>query len=109
MGSNAKEVQQAQKERAEQELADRIATLSGRGLGDDALQKDRIVRSLKADIKSYKKRLATIEEQGETWRKAAEKKAARLAEPRQKKRKKKVAEPAPTPGGKKKKKNKVKK
>jgi len=103
MGSNSNDVQLAQKERAEHELEARLATLTERGRSPEQAKKDRMVRHLRADIKSFRKRITTIKTQAETLISATAKKAARLAEP--KKKKAKQAAPPPAATGKKKKKS----
>lgn len=107
MGSNDKEVQQAQKERAEQELALRLETLAQRGVAAEKVEKDKTVRHLRADLKAFNRRLATIDEQKALLEKVAKAKAAKAAAPKKKKKKKKVDE-KPAGGGKKKKKAKKK-
>ncbi len=107
MGSNSKDVQQAQKERAEKELSLRLEILAQRGLTTEKVEKDKVVRHLRADLKTFDRRLTTIDEQTALLEKVAKEKAAKAAKP--KKKKKKAKEEAKPGGGKKKKKKKPKK
>jgi hypothetical protein len=112
MGSNSKEVQTAQLERTEQELAARLATLAERGVEAAKTGKDNVVRHLKADIAQFKRRLATIDKLTALRKELAEKKAAKAAAPRRAKKKKgsakaEKAAAAQPAGGKKAKKKKA--
>lgn len=102
MGSNDKEVQQGQKERAAQELALRLETLTARGVATAKVEKDRVVRRIRADLRAFNRRLTAIDEQKVLLEKVAAEKAAKAATPKQKKKKEKVEE-KPAESGKKKK------
>lgn len=111
MGSNSKDVQIAQKELAEQELATRLATLAERGVTEAKIEKDSVVRHLKSNLVSLKKRLNTIDELAKRKAKQDKHKADKAATPKVKKKgKNKLAAEAQQQqqGGKKKNKKKKK-
>jgi hypothetical protein len=108
MGSNDRDVQLAQRDRTNAELAARIAKLTAKGIDEKAMNKDSIVRHLRADLRALNGRLATIDALAEKKKKLAERKAAKLAAPKKKKGKKAEAA-APEPKGKGKGKGKKKK
>jgi hypothetical protein len=94
MGSNDREVQLAQQERTEKALAERIAKLTAGSVAEKAIAKDTVVRHLRADIASLKRRLRAIDAIELRAKTVAELKAAKAAQPKQKKKKDK-AEAAP--------------
>jgi len=109
MGSNSRDVQTAQKERAEQELAARKATLSERGVSEEKIAIDGVVRRLESNVKQITGRLRTIDGLEERKKLVAKQKAARAAAQKKAKaagKKKKAAEPEPKKGKKAKKKKK---
>ncbi len=109
MGSNDRDVQLAQVETAERELAMRLATLTERGMTTPSTDRDRAVRHLRADIVSLKKRVTTIDDIEKRRQVQAKRKAAKAAEAlKPKKKKKKVEEVKGKAKGKKKPKAKAK-
>jgi len=60
MGLKRKQIVMRQKDAFEQELKDRLSFLSKKGIKAPKVDRDPIVKRLKADIKASKKRLAKI-------------------------------------------------
>lgn len=69
--------------------------LESRKLDAKAIQRDPVYRSLKAKVSQFKKRIAAIELVGKVSADTAQRKAERLAQPKQPKEKKKAAPPPP--------------
>jgi len=104
MGSKSREVRKSQVEMTEKQLETRLAILAERGAEGKTLDRDKIVRHLRADLVKAKKRIVAIDTKEELVKTLGEKKAAKAAAPRLTalaKRKKKVA-PEDAKGGKKK-------
>jgi len=74
-----------QKAYSEQELQDRLAYLSGKGIASPKSDRDPIVRKLKADIKAANKRLRMIAENEKRTEEATAIKAEKAAAPKKEK------------------------
>lgn len=90
MGFMRKQMLAMQKASYEKTLQERLAILAKKGVGSPKVEKDTIVRKLKADIKAVNRRLATIAANEKTTEENAKRIAARAAAPR------KDQEPAPS-------------
>lgn len=110
MGSNQKQTQTERKAYFERQLRDRLSFLSEKGIESPKINKDTIVKKLRANIVAINARLKTIsghEEKTEALAKTkAEKEAAPPKEPETRKEKK--AKEAPVEGKEKKKKKEQK-
>ncbi len=82
MGLKRKPMIMRQKAYSEQELQDRLSSLSGRGIASPKSDRDPIVRKLKADIKAATKRLRMIAENEKRTEEMAKIKAERAAAPK---------------------------
>jgi hypothetical protein len=108
MGSNQKETQSIQKACFEQKLEKRLTLLSGKGIESPDINKDVLVKKLRANIKGINARLKTIadtEKKTEELAKVKAEKAALPAKEKESSKTKKVEE-APKEGKEKKKKKK---
>jgi hypothetical protein len=61
MGSNQKQVQTGQKESFERKLKDRLAFLSEKGIESNKIDKDMLVKHLRANIRAIDTRLKAID------------------------------------------------
>jgi hypothetical protein len=106
MGSNQKQVQTGQKESFERKLKDRLAFLSEKGVESGKIDKDALVKHLKANIRAMNTRLKAIDALEKKDEELAKMKAERAAAPQEdsKGMKKKKAEEKPVEGKEKKKK-----
>lgn len=97
MGSNQKQVQTGQKESFERKLKDRLAFLSEKGVESDKIDKDALVKHLKANIRAMNTRLKAIDALEKKDEELAKMKAERAAAPPEdsKGMKKKKAEETP--------------
>jgi hypothetical protein len=110
MGSNRKQVQMERKAYFERRLKDRLSFLSEKGIESPQLDKDTIVKNLRANIEAINARLKTIARYEEKTEELAKTKAAKAAPPPRDPeigKEKKVKE-TPPEEGKEKKKKKVK-
>lgn len=106
MGSKEKSTQQDLKAQAEKQLAERLAYLKDQELETGRINKDTIVKNLRAKVRAIGGRLKTIDGHQNRTEELARIKADKLAAPK-KESKKKEPEPPPVKGeGKKKKKEK---
>ncbi|MBN2254257.1 MAG: hypothetical protein JW736_00975 [Deltaproteobacteria bacterium] len=106
MGSKEKSIQQDQKAQLEKQLAERLAYLKEQELEPAQINKDTIVKNLRAKVRAIGGRLRTIDGHTKRTEELAQLKAEKLAAPK-KESKKKQPEPPPAKGeGKKKKKEK---
>jgi|GEM_PF-782808 len=107
MGSNVKQVRQAQRETFLRKLAQRKAALAEQGVTPDKIKKDRMVKHLLSDIQRTALAIASIEKRAKTIEQAQQQKQERAAQaaaaPKGKKGK---AEAPPVKEGKKEKKEK---
>ncbi len=94
MASKSKVTRIIQKELLEKKLAERVALLTGRGKDSSAIDKDGVVRMLKAKIRKNKARLTAIAAMTQKIEEKTKSKAAKLAAPRMEKIKEKTAEEA---------------
>jgi hypothetical protein len=107
MGSKEKSIQQAQKTQFEKQLAERLAYLKGQEWKPAQINKDTIVKNLRAKIRAIGERLRTIDKHAKKTEELARLKEEKLAAPKESKKKEKEPAPAPAKGeGKKKKKEK---
>lgn len=90
MGFMRKQMLAMQKASYEKTLQERLAILAKKGIPAPKVDKDTIVKKLKADIKAVNRRLATIAENDKKTEDNAKRIAARTAAPR------KGQEPAPS-------------
>jgi len=92
MGSNQRQVQTGQKESFERKLKDRLAFLSEKGIESDKIDKNPLVKNLRANIRSMNARLkatdANEKKNEELAKMKAEKAAANQEDPEGIKRKK---------------------
>lgn len=109
MGSESREVRDAQKARVEKALEARLGALAARGLEKKTIDKDPTVRELRADLKQARKRIAAIDAREAQARELAEHKAQKAAEAKEPKKKGKKEEAAAEPAESKKKKKKAEK
>jgi hypothetical protein len=122
MGSKLRQTQDAQKAAFEQKLKERLAFLGARGIEGRTLDKDVIVRNLRASINAIRKRLAAIDATEKKTADLARAKAEKAAAPKKeaatkeekaaeapKEKKEKKAKAAPAEGGEKKEKKKKEK
>jgi len=97
MGSNQKQVQTGQKESFERQLKDRLAALSEKGTESHKIDKDTLVKNLRANIRAINTRLKAIDANEkkceELAKMKAEKAAAAQEDPEGIKKKKMKEEP----------------
>jgi len=79
MESRKKQIQLRQKAQFEQELADRLAFLAGKGAEPTKTDKDPIVRKIQADIKAVNNRLRLLAENDKLTEARAKAKADKAA------------------------------
>jgi len=91
MTSKSEETRANQKEYWEKKLAERIALLTEEGAETPAVNKDTIVKMLKAKIRRSRARLRSIAEMAKKVDEKAARKAEKLAAPKPEKPKKKAA------------------
>ena len=84
MGLKRKKMQIRQKAYFEQQLKDRLSFLSGKGIESAKIDKDPIVRKLRADVRGVKNRLRRIGDDEKRTEEMAKVKAARAAAPPEK-------------------------
>lgn len=106
MASESKETRLKQKAALEAKLQKRLALLAEKGLDENKIARDVLVKQLKADIKSTEARLRTIAAHVKLTEELAAIKAERLAKPKEEASKQKKAAPEPPPEAKPKKKKK---
>jgi hypothetical protein len=82
MGLKRKQTLMRQKALFEQQLQDRLAFLSGKGIDRPKADKDTIVRGLQADIRAVNRRLRVIADNEKRTEEMARKKAEKAAAPR---------------------------
>jgi len=82
MGSMRKQMLLKQRASFEQTLRERLSFLSGKGIQEAKVDKDTIVRKLKADIRAVNNRLKTVAENEKRTEEMARIKAERAALPR---------------------------
>ena len=97
MGLKRKQIVMTQTASFEQNLKDRMARLSGKGIEGRRADRDPLVRKLKADIKASKKRLRRIDEDEKRTAEMARIKAEKAAAP---KKEKEAAKAEPKAGAK---------
>jgi hypothetical protein len=106
MVSKQKQKQLGQKENFERKLKDRLSILSERGVDSSKIDKDTVVKKLRADVRAMNARLNAIDRNEKKTEELAKIKAEKAAAPRkeQEEPKDKEQEKAPEKGkGKKKK------
>jgi hypothetical protein len=81
MGSKHKEVQNGQKARFERNLNERLAVLSEAGIESREIEKDSLVKKLRANIKAINARLKAIEANEKRTEGLAKMKAEKAAAP----------------------------
>ena len=81
MGSNQKQVQTGQKESFERKLKDRLAFLSEKGIESHKIDKDTLVKNLRASIRAINTRLKAIDANEKKNEELAKKKAEKAAAP----------------------------
>jgi len=107
MGSRKKEMQERQKKNFERKLEERLSLLSGNGIEAERINKDTLVKKLKAGIRAVNERLNAIAANEKRTEELARIKAERAAPPppvKEAGRKGKAAKEAPEEGKEKKKK-----
>jgi DNA polymerase III delta prime subunit len=82
MGFMRKQMLTMQKASYDKTLQERLAILAKKGIESPKLDKDTIVRKLKADIKAVNRRLAAVAENEKTTEENAKRIAARAAAPK---------------------------
>jgi hypothetical protein len=82
MGSNKKQAQMERKEYFERRLKDRLSYLSEKGIESPRLDKDTIVKNLRANIEAMNARLKTVARYEEKTAELEKAKAAKAAAPR---------------------------
>lgn len=97
MGLKRKQVQMRHKAYFEQELQNRLSFLSGKGIEAPKIDKDPIVRKLKANIRAAKKRLRLIADKEKRTEEMAKIKAERAASPPKEQEGGKVEKPKKVP------------
>ncbi len=100
MGLKRKQIVMTQKASFEQNLKDRMASLSEKGIEGRQADRNPLVRKLKADIKASKKRLSRIAEDEKRTEELARIKAERAAAPKKEKEAAKAEPKAGTKEGK---------
>ena len=108
MGSKSRDVRLRQKELAEKALDARLAVLAEREVEGKTVDRDSVVRRLRADVAKSKKRIAAIDAQEKLNKKLAERKEAKKNPRKDKTSGKKKAQKAGEGKGKKKAKKKPK-
>jgi hypothetical protein len=108
MGSESKEIRQRQRQTLETQLAARQALLKEKSLSPEAIEKDTLIRRIKADLRKTDTRLQKIAQLEDLKKRLAEAKEKKLSAPKAEKEKKKKGEPQAA-GETKKKKGKEKK
>jgi len=93
MGLKRKQIVTHQKASFEQDLKDRIARLSDKGIKGRQADRDPLVKKLKADIKASTKRLARIAEDEKRTEEMARIKAEKAAAPKKEKEAAKTEKP----------------
>jgi hypothetical protein len=83
MGSNQKQVQTGQKESFERKLKDRLAFLSEKGIESHKIDKDTLVKNLRANIRAINTRLKAIDANEKKNEELAIMKAEKAAAPRE--------------------------
>jgi len=107
MGSKKKPTQLKHKVQFEKKLAERLASLNDQGMEAERINKDALVKQLKARVRAVNSRLKAIDAHEKKTEELARMKAEKLAAPRNESKEKKP-EPVPVKGeGKKKKKEKA--
>jgi len=111
MGLKRKQMLLRQKAYFEQELASRLSSLSGKGIESKQIDKDPLVRELKADVKALKNRLKAIADSDKITEDMAKSRAEKAAAPAPMKEKAtgKAEKPKKAPEGAKEKKPKAEK
>lgn len=106
MGSNSRQVQSGQKESSERKLKARLALLTEKGIESHNIDKDAVVKHLRANIRAINTRLKAIDAIGKKNEDLAKMKAEKAAAPKESSEgtKKKKEEKAPAEGKEKKKK-----
>jgi hypothetical protein len=106
MGSNQKQVQTGQKESFERKLKDRLAFLSEKGIESNKINKDMLVKHLRANIRAIDTRLKAIDSIAKKNEELAIHKKEKAAAPQKdsEENKKKKVEETPAEGKQKKKK-----
>jgi hypothetical protein len=99
MGIKTKQIQLRQKALYEQELKDRLSFLSGRGIEPPKVDKDTIVRKLKAGIRAVDHRLRRLAENEKRTEEMARIKAERAAAPAKEKEEAKAPKAKKAPEG----------
>ena len=108
MGSKQKPAQLEHKVQFEKQLAERLAYLNDQGMEPERINKDMLVKKLKAKVKAINLRLKAIDAYDKRTEELAQIKAEKLAAPPKESKGKKKPEPAaPAKGGEKKKKKKA--
>ncbi len=79
MGSNQKQVKVGQKESFGQKLKDRLASLSEKGIESLKIEKDTLVKKLRANIRAVNTRLKAIDAQEKKSEELAKMKAEKAA------------------------------
>lgn len=101
MGSKLREVQNGQKARFEQNLKDRLAVLSEAGIESSKIDKDSLVKKLRANIKAINARLKAIDANEKKTEELARMKVEKAAAPQKSPEavtvKEKKAKEAPAP------------
>lgn len=83
MGSNKKHVQTGQKESFERKLKERLAFLSDKGVETHNIDKDALVKHLKANIRAINNRLKAIDANERKDEELAKKKVEKAAAPQE--------------------------
>jgi hypothetical protein len=97
MGLKRKQIVMRQKATFEQELKDRLSLLSGKGVKSPQVDKDALVKKLKADIKASNRRLRRIAENEKRTEEMAKIKAERAAAPKKEQEGAKIEKPKGAP------------
>ena len=106
MGSKQKPAQLEHKVQFEKQLAERLAYLNDQGMEPERINKDMLVKKLKAKVKAINVRLRAIDANDKRTEELAQIKAEKLAAPRTESKGKKKPEPVPAKSEEKKKKKK---
>jgi hypothetical protein len=97
MISKQKQRQLGQKENFERKLKDRLSILSEKGVDSSKIDKDTLVKKLRADVRAMNARLNAIDRNEKKTEELAKIKAEKAAAPRKDKEEPKAKEPAVAP------------
>jgi len=97
MVSKEKQKQMGQKENFERKLKDRLSILSEKGVDSSKIDKDTLVKKLRAEVRAMNARLRAIDRNEKKTEELAKIKAEKAAAPRKEQKEPKAKEPAVAP------------